>query len=333
MILLPTHRRDACAVLVLIALAFAHRVAPAIADNPVLPGFYADPSIVITGGRLYLYATKDPWGAEDLACFSTQDFQTWTPHTLNWPTKAACHSDTSGSSKVWAPSVVRAPDGRYIMYVSVGSEIYCGVADHPTGPWKNLRDDGTPLVRARQYNDAVHSIDAEAFIDDDGRAYLYWGSGFNWVNGHCMFAELNKDMRSFATEPRDITPPNYFEGPFMLKRAGRYYLTYSEGKTTDDTYKVRYAIADAPGGPFTEEGPNSPILRTNAAREILGPGHHCIFALAGADTIAYHRHARPFDAKTIKRQICFDRLTFDEAGAIERVEPTDEGVELAPLAP
>ncbi|HYO24233.1 MAG TPA: family 43 glycosylhydrolase, partial [Lacipirellulaceae bacterium] len=161
---------------------------------------------------------------------------------------------------------------------------------------------------------------------------LYWGSGWNWVNGHCLFAELNPDMASFATEPRDITPPNYFEGPFMFKRAGRYYLTYSEGKTTDDTYKVRYAVADAPAGPFLAEGANSPILSTDASRQILGPGHHCIFTLAGVDYIAYHRHARPFDAKELRRQICFDRITLAADGSIERIQPTDEGVEFAPLA-
>ncbi len=64
-------------------------------------------------------------------------------------------------------------------------------------------------------------IDAEAFIDDDGQAYLYWGSGLNWVNGHCFVVKLKPDMVHFDGVPKDVTPANYFEGPFMVKEKGR----------------------------------------------------------------------------------------------------------------
>ncbi|MCA9258329.1 MAG: family 43 glycosylhydrolase, partial [Planctomycetales bacterium] len=177
---------------------------------------------MIHEGRLYLYATRDPWGGDDLACFSTEDFQNWETHALSWPTKQACASETGNDNKVWAPSVVRTPGGRFVMYVSIGSEIFCGSAPHPAGPWTNLRRDGTPLLRYDSQR-RVHVIDGEAFIDDDGKAYLYWGSGWDWKNGHCLAAELAPDMASFAGEPREITPPGYFEAPFMMKQSGRYY--------------------------------------------------------------------------------------------------------------
>ena len=134
------------------------------------------------------------------------------------------------------------------MYVSVGSEVWCGKAAHPLGPWENVLGD-KPMISfdtTRYY----HVIDAEAFIDDDGKAYLYWGSGWGWTNGHCFGARLNDDMASFATEPVEVTPAHYFEAPYMLKHNGKYYLTYSEGKTIDDTYKVCYAVGDHPLGTF-----------------------------------------------------------------------------------
>jgi len=297
-------------------------------SNPVFAGDFADPSIVIHDGRLYLYATRDPWGGDDLACFSTADFKTWTPHELGWPTKAACKSKTARASNVWAPSVIRGADGRFYMFVSVGSEIYAGAAENPAGPFRNQRPDGGPIISDRQYGENVHAIDAEAFIDDNGQAYLYWGSGWDWKNGRCLVAKLAADMHTLATAPEDITPPGYFEAPFMVKRNGRYYLMYSDGKTIDDTYKVRYAVAASPLGPFELEGPGSPILTTDAELRVFGPGHHAVFTLGGVDVIAYHRHRRPFEPDPLRRQICFDRLEFDPEGAILPVKPTDGGVSL-----
>jgi hypothetical protein len=58
------------------------------------------------------------------------------------------------------------------------------------------------------FRPGFHMIDAEAFVDDDGQAYLVWGSGLHWVNGHCFAVELAPDMVHLqgpcATSPRPI---------------------------------------------------------------------------------------------------------------------------------
>ncbi|WP_419195075.1 family 43 glycosylhydrolase [Novipirellula herctigrandis] len=295
--------------------------------NPALPGFHADPSVIVHDGRIYAYATKDPWGGEDLGCFSTVDFKTWQSHKLNWPTLAACVSPTKSSAKVWAPEVIRGPDGRFYMYVSVGSEIYAGVASKPTGPWQNITGGKGPMVFT-QADEGVHTIDASPFIDEDGRIFLYWGSGLEWVNGHCLVVELEKDMHTFIGEPKDITPPNYFEGPHMIKRRGKYYLMYSDGKAIDKTYKVRYSISDAPFGPFTE-GKNSPILSTDENLGVYGPGHHCVFTLKGQDYIAYHRLDSPDNSDGVLREVCFQKLIMDKDGWFEEIVLTDGTFEVA----
>ncbi|TWT34033.1 Arabinoxylan arabinofuranohydrolase precursor [Posidoniimonas corsicana] len=302
---------------------------PALGENPVVDGYFGDPTVLIHEGTLYLMATKDPWGGDDLACFSTTDLKSWRSHTLNWPTYDACISESKNGNRVWAPEVIRGPDGRFYLYVSVGSEIYCGVAAHPLGPWENVRKDRGPIVHS-QRGSAVHTIDASPFIDTDGRVYLYWGSGHNWENGQCMAVELEPDMHTFRGAAKNITPPNYFEGPHMVKRNGKYYLMYSEGKTIDKSYQVRYAVGDSPLGSFTKEGRNSPILSTDEQLSVWGPGHHCVFSIHGQDFIAYHRHRRPYDPDPMRRQICFDFLSFDRDGWIERVRPTESGI--APLA-
>ncbi len=293
--------------------------------NPILPGYYADPSIVSYEGKHYIYATLDPWGGKTLGCWESSDFKDWSFRELNWPTKAACTSRTSGSADVWAPSVVRLPDGRFLMAISVGNEVWLGVAARPLGPWSNVLGD-RPLI-TRDYKPGFHMIDAELFVDDDASVYVYWGSGWGWKNGRCWVARLSADLKSFAEEPRDVTPTNYFEGPFMVKRHGKYFLTYSQGVTIKDTYQVHYAVGDNPYGPFAEPD-NSPILVTDKEINVISPGHHAVFREGDQDYILYHRHSLPFDPKFIGRQTCVDELRITADGRIAKVEPTHRGPSL-----
>ncbi|HEX8342756.1 MAG TPA: family 43 glycosylhydrolase [Tepidisphaeraceae bacterium] len=299
-----------------------HARAVAGASNPLLPGYFADPCVLAFEDRFIAYATIDPWGADTLGCWESADFKNWTFRELNWPTKKACTSPTSGGSKVWAPSVVRGGDGKFYMYVSVGSEVWVGKADHPLGPWENALGKQEPLI-GRNYRPGFHMIDAEAFIDTDGTPYLYWGSGWGYKNGKCWAVRLKPDMTTFDSEVTEITPSNYFEGPVMMKRGGKYYLMYSQGNTTVDTYRVHYAVGDSPLGKFVE-GQNSPILTTDKAAGVVSPGHHAMFDYGGESYIVYHLASLPRTKGTL-RQTCIDRLQFSPDGWILPVVPTLDG--------
>jgi beta-xylosidase len=288
--------------------------------NPIHDGFYADPSIVKDQGIYYIYATIDPWGKDSLALLLSNDFKNWDLQQLNWPTKKACTSPTSGNAMVWAPSVVKASNGLYYMYVSVGSEVWVGVSETPSGSWKNAKPDNSPLVSRDVFPD-YHMIDAECFIDTDGQAYLYWGSGLNWKNGHCFVVKLKEDMVTFDGDIKDITPPNYFEAPIMVKKDSTYYLMYSDGKVTNNTYKVRYSVGDTPFGPWIE-GQNSPILSTSADSTTYSPGHHTVFKEGNQHYILYHRHSKKAigESKELLRELCIDSLNFTEDGFIEKIK-------------
>jgi beta-xylosidase len=125
-----TFKRDSIMIhfpsfpLVLAAAVLVPALAPAADEhagraphsgNPILPGCHADPSIVTHAGRNFIYATLDPWGGETLGCLESPDFKNWTYRVLNWPTKAAYTSPTSEPAMVWAPSVVRATNGKLYM--------------------------------------------------------------------------------------------------------------------------------------------------------------------------------------------------------------------------
>lgn len=288
-------------------------------NNPIVKGYYADPAIIKDKGLFYIYATIDPWGGKELGVLVTKDFVTFKTEHINWPTKQACTSPTSNGSMVWAPSIRKAANGKYYMYVAVGSELWVGVSKHPLGPWKNAKADNTPLVAGNQYP-GVHNIDADCFIDQDGQAYLYWGSGLNWVNGHCMAVKLKKDMITFDGEPKDITPPNYFEAPHMVKRGGLYYLMYSHGKAIDATYQIRYSVSKTPFGPWTE-GKYDPILSTTPDSTTVGPGHHSVFKQNNQYYILYHR-IHPQNKEYVLRELCLDSLNFDKQGNILKIKPS-----------
>lgn len=284
--------------------------------NPITGGYFADPTIVKDKGRFFIYATIDPWGDKELAVLETTDFIKFKRHHINWPTKQACTSPTALNEMVWAPSVVKGKDNKFYMYVAVGGEVWGGMSNTPLGPWKNLKSDNTPIVKSTDYPN-VHNIDPDCFIDTDGSVYLYWGSGYKWINGHCMAVKLKDDMVSFDGAPKDITTPHFFEGAHMVKRNQTYYLMFSEGKAIDATYQVGYAKGAGPLGPFQEDE-HRVILNTSADSTVIGPGHHTTFVVNGQRYILYHR-IFPQKESFVLRQLCLDSLNFDADGNIKKV--------------
>ncbi len=109
------------------------------------------------------------------------------------------------------------------------------------------------------------------------------------------------------------------EGPFMLKRQGKYYFMWSEGGWGGPDYCVAYAVSDSPLGPFRRIGK---ILEQDA-QVATGAGHHSVIKDRKTDDyyIVYHR--RPLgDTGRDHRVTCIDRLEFDADGLIKPVKMT-----------
>lgn len=287
------------------ASASALRPAP----PAVLPGFHADPHLAVFGDTFYLYPTTDgvkDWGATSFRAWSSRDLVRWKdegvildlPRDLVW-----------AKSKAWAPAMA-TKQGRYYFYYCAEQNIGVAVADRPTGPFKDPL--GRPLVAKGDYP-RLQTIDPMAFVDEDGAAYLYFGQG------RCMAVRLGEDMISFAPGAvRDITPPGYNEGPFVHKRRGTYYLSWSEYDTRDPRYSVAYATGASPMGPFTRAAAN-PILRQSGI--VKGAGHHSIARLPGSDewVIAYHRFRIP-DGDGYHRETCLSPLIHAADGSLQPVD-------------
>ncbi len=287
--------------------------------NPIVPGYFADPTIQKFGDLYYLYATTDGngGGRGPSQVWVSKDFVNWTLVPMNWPKTPV----------YWAPDVMKHTDGRYYLYYNQPCITYCGVSDSPIGPWAPLVGEDGLLIEDKKVPNVI-TLDTQSFVDKDGSIYLYWGTWGIYANSGCGVGKLNPDMKTFEKLGKipNTQAKDFFEAPFMLERNGRYYFTYSSGSCHDGTYRVQYAVGDRPDGDF-KMGPNNPILASNADDTVNGPGHHSILKENQDDYfIVYHRHDIPLTPNGMHRQVCADKMQFGAEGEILKVEPTHRGI-------
>ena len=314
--------------------------------NPIIDGWYADPEGVVYDDTFWIYPTTSRLSGEDIEtykadaerttdaysqtynlqthfdAFSSKDLVHWTKHS-----SILTKNDVSWAKyAMWAPAALRA-NGQYYLFFSANDiqsndkpgGIGVAVADKPEGPFRDAL--GKPLIA--QIINGAQPIDQFVFRDDDGQFYMYYGG---WK--HCNIVKLSSDLLSVVpfedgTIYKEITPENYVEGPFMLKKDGKYYFMWSEGGWTGPDYCVAYAIADSPFGPFKRIGK---ILEQDA-EVATGAGHHSVVKVPGQDTYYIIYHRRPLGLKQAnERVVCIDKLEFDEQGYIQPVKITFEGV-------
>lgn len=285
--------------------------------NPVIPGYFADPTIKKFGDTYYMYATTDGSGAGfgPAQVWTSKDFVNWTLMPMNWP----------DSHWIWVPDVIRHTDGRYYYFYCQPCIIHCGVSETPRGPWKNILGESEAVLVPDRFVTNAITLDGQTFVDDDGSVYLYWGTWGIYKGFGCGAGKMTPDLKGF-TETRLI--PNteavdFFEAPFVLKRNGIYYFMYSSGSCHDHTYRVQYATSDHPLGPYEYKGC---ILETNEDGTVHGPGHHSILKEGDDYYIVYHRHDNPHSNRGFHRQLCMDKMEFEADGSIRKVIPTHEGV-------
>ena len=281
--------------------------------NPLLPGYFADPSLCCVDGQFWIYATTDcyGWEAGPFVAWKSQDLVQWSFRGLIYPEIAG--------QRNWAPSSLVKRHGKYYLFFSKQLQIHVAVADSPEGPFRDALG-GQPLVAAGFR--PTQSIDSEVLIDDDGQAYLYWGGGPTYV------VKLKPDLLALDGEPVRI-PTNekfgYVEGPFPFKRQGKYYLTGAASGYHN--YHVIYGISDSPLGPFTFPDDN-PLTLVDWEAGVWGPGHGSVLNVPGSDDwyLCYLRDFPREVVSPIPRQVAIDRLEFYDDGRIKPVRLTRAGV-------
>ncbi|HEX9601469.1 MAG TPA: family 43 glycosylhydrolase, partial [Mariniflexile sp.] len=230
----------------------------------------------------------------------------------------------------WAPDIVEGKDGKYYLYFGncqAGCNIYGYVSDTPVGPWTKLNEDDTPVIAHNFPRSGFPSLDAQFFTDTDGKVYAYWGTWVHYNGGYAV-GELNTDTMTDIVNPINIPleqTPDPFEAAYMMKKGHTYILMYSGDSCHDETYNVRYAYSNSPYGPFTP-GKNNPILSTNEDKTVHGPGHHSVLRDGDDYYMVYHRHDYPMTRGGLSRQVCMDKMIFENDSVIRTVVPSHKGV-------
>lgn len=278
--------------------------------NPIFPGHFADPSIVQMDDKYLIYATTVSDYMEPVVWVS-EDMQNWQVEPLN----------ILGEHRFWAPSVLKGEDGKVYLYYSSGFDFKCHlyIGDTYKGPWK-------------KYGQVEQGFDLQVF-KDPATGKVYGTSSNPQSRPRLVEFESNPDKDGYLTkvvQEATLEGPffDYTEGSFIVYREGYYYLMYSGGKCGAETYKINYARSKNIWGPY-EDAANNPILKANPEKKIFGPGHHSVINLNGDYFIAYHRQDYYFYPTCSERQVCIDKMTFDNQGWINKITPTNDGVDFS----
>ncbi len=226
--------------------------------NPILPGFYPDPSICRVGEDFYLVCSSFEL-CPGIPLFHSRDLQHWEQLCYVMTPENGFHVEKNcGNGGVMAPTI-RYHDGTfYLINCNFGDRgNFIVTAKDPAGPWSEphwLTD--------------VPGIDASIFFDEDGQCYIM-GTAQNWPDGKGGLRQgiwaAKYDVENFrmAGEAHalwggamaGVASP---EAPHIYHIGNYYYLLIAEGGT-EQYHSATVARSESVFGPY-ESCKANPVL-------------------------------------------------------------------------
>jgi xylan 1,4-beta-xylosidase len=287
-------------------------------QNPILPGFHPDPSIIRVGEDYYIATSTFEWfpGVE---IHHSKDLIHWRllTHAVTRPSQINMLGNPD-SCGIWAPALSYDQGIYYLIYTDVKTRAmfkdahnYLITATDIMGPWSD------PIYLNSS------GFDPSLFHDDDGRKWLVnmlWDLRPN--NNHfagIVLQEYSTEQQKLIGSRKNIfkgTELAWTEGPHLYKREGYYYLVTAEGGTMYN-HAVTMARSTSIDGTY-EVDPNNPILTSagNKNLELQKAGHASIVETQTGEWYMVHLAGRP-----IKDKYC----TLGRETAIQKCEWTEEG--------
>lgn len=272
--------------------------------NPILSGFYPDPSVCRKGDDFYLVCSSFGY-FPGIPIFHSRDLVNWKPlgYVLDRPSQL----DLEGirlSGGIYAPAIEydARTDRFYLVSTSIdGIENFIVWADDPAGPWS----DPVPILQGKG------GIDPSLFFDDDGTVYLFQNNDAPngnacWEGHRAIWAyEFDLERMQIVGDAHLIVDgganpashPVWIEGPHLYKIDGRYILIAAEGGTEARHSEVVFC-GETPLGPFVPYAGN-PILTQrdlDPARpdRITCTGHVDLIEDAAGQWWAFFLGCRPY---------------------------------------
>lgn len=263
----------------------------------------ADPAVVSFRGEYYMFVTRSMgyWHSTDLFNWQFIEPQKWYFQGSN------------------APAAFNYKDS--VLYVM----------GDPSGAMSVLYTDNPKLGDWEAVPGILNDLqDPALFIDDDDKAYVYWGSSnvfpirareldkkdrFKPVSDKVdslFYLDMPKHgWERFGENHADTVLGGYMEGPWMTKHNGKYYLQYGAPGTEFNVYGDGAYISDKPLGPF-KYMPNNPFSYKPGGF-MNGAGHGS--TVIGPDNTYWHfaSMAMPINVNW-ERRLCMYATYFDKDG-------------------
>ena len=329
-------------------------------SNPIIEQHYgADPFALVYDDTVYFYMTADAYEYDEkgeikensyskirsLYVVSTKDMINFTDH--GEITIAGEGGATKWAHNSWAPAAAwKIIDGKpkfFLYFADNGGGIGVVTSDSPVGPFKDELGHG--LIRRDMENcgNVEWLFDPAVLVDDDGKAYIYFGGGVprgedgtpkasHPMTARC--AQLGDDMMSLTAVPEVIDAPYLFEDSGIHKYKDTYYYSYCSNFSVDKEGTAEYGFENGeiiimesknPLGPFTFK---ERILRNPGY--YFGTGgnnHHAIFKFKDQWYITYHTRILEKEQDILHgyRSTSIDELNIAEDGTIGDIKMTKTG--------
>jgi beta-xylosidase len=237
---------------------------PSSFRNPVLAGFYPDPSVCRVGDHYYLVTSSFAY-FPGVPIFRSPNLVDWTQlgHVLDRPAQLDLMDTRGGllSQGIYAPTL-RHHAGRFWMITTnatdSGGTAFFGTATDPAGQWS----DPVPVD--------IPGIDPDLAWDSDGACWVHYSTATS-VDRVCIDDATGKVLEGPVTTWSG-TGLQYPEAPHLFRRGGVWYLLIAEGGT-EAGHAVSIARGPSPIGPW-ESCPANPILSHRSTdRPIQNTGH------------------------------------------------------------
>jgi beta-xylosidase len=317
-------------------------------NEPLVDHIYtADPSAHVFEGKIYIYPSHDldhdgpsndngdQYAMEDYHVLSMDDFNS---PCVDHGEALHLKDIPWAKQQLWAPDAAYKNNTYYLFFPARDHDhifrIGVATSSNPAGPF-------TPQ---QNYIPGSFSIDPAVLVDDDNKAYVYfgglWGGQLEkWQTGTFnpdgkepaetepalgpMVAELNEDMLTFTERPQEISivdedgnpilagdeDRRFFEGAWVHKYNDYYYLSYSTGTT----HYIAYAMSKSPQGPFVYKG--------TILKPVIGwTTHHSIVQFEDKWYLFYHDCSLS-DGVNHKRSVKYSELKYNNDGTIQTIDP------------
>lgn len=209
-----------------------------MAQNPILSGFYPDPSICVVEDDFYLVNSTFSY-FPGIPIMHSRDLAHWEQigNVMDRASQLPLHG-CGHSEGLFAPTIRYHEGVFYVICTNVsGGGNFIVTAADPAGPWSEP-----------YYLPEAAGIDPSLFFDEDGTCYYigthpnpegcrYDGDWFIWIQ------EIDLKTMRLVGEAKNVWNGAmrhvvWPEGPHLYKKDGYYYILHAEGGT-----EFRHAVA------------------------------------------------------------------------------------------